>query len=869
MRLPSKLVLSLTLSALLLSSCSFFEFEESSPTSSEPGVSSISSSQEPISSSQEPVSSAEDSSSEEPYVTSHDFSNVDSGEGSYEYPDNSEGSSREPYSTSYEDESEEEESIPHASSSEEESSSSESSSSSSSSSSTITPNDVRYALTDLPTGTGIEDFFHVQDTAYFSALAARLAGIEIANLGFEVFPAFAVDTHDNEDEEDDTLISGLAFTNNGIYAREDNTLLYSCGFMQIMEKGRQPEELLIAENEQLEEGLVPGSTVSVSKGVFVYPKDDDGRRFVIESNAFLDGFSGVYMDTYFSYRQTSAFSFEIEVKPAQGEVEDYADERLDCYSYDEKEYLYKASLFRQKEGLGAYALYGTKAAEAYDKALEIIDQSIKLQEKEGVNIALNSFVLFSEDLYNNLSFDTQREEIQGRLADVLRNQLVAENQYIVLDYDETAKDFNITIATDYNYNSSDTHLANGIIKTITSLLMIAGGVTAIVATGGIAANPFVLGAMYATIGTALAYAGSELVAGITEAYYQDDEHIIDPILDGLKAIFNDEEMVEKVYHAVGIVSNIAVSFFAPISASLSASAVSGGVRTIASTALTVLRTVVIHAAKLVITVTTAKFVGRIAEDITLKLGASPAVARLVGFASSLITGILVYSTLTKIQNTLSGISKTSSVSQSEIDAARAEMNQHGDLNLTKAIRHIKTGSSGDSHSQLVREMTMDIVSDTHISTPVQVDYVSADPGYEFGMMRHTLRRASDGKLYTPRGTYDPATHRIYIFADKLDDNGAETLRTIAHLVRHAYQLENAEFNSPVEKGLREGAYESYSDANPNLLNPAEVDAKAYADYIVSRAYAANDAYTENPNLDYFENRFTFEDPSSFLAEVAS
>lgn len=881
MRNPRKTRLLLLLSCLSLTLASCNPFAEASSSSSQP----MASSNQPAASSQpsttpssssseyseptpssEPVSSSESSEPDNPpNMSDYSFSGIDDGDGSYEYPDNSEGSSgREPTSTSYPSESDDPipshsypETDPFPSSPS--SSSSSSASSESSEPTPVTPANVRYALTDLPTGAKLGDYYTVTDTAYYSSLATDLACNEISTLGFEVFPAYAVQPKENEDDED-VLIPGLAFTSWTLYDVVEETPVYSCGFMQIFAKGEEIELLLVGEDEQLDDGLNPKATLSVSQGVFVYPEENNGGRFVIESNAFLDGFSGVYQGHFFSYKQRSAFSIELDVHRAEGELEDYADEDLDLYDYDHGEYLYKASLFREKSGLGAYAIYGQKASVAYDKAVQLLDEAIKLQEKNGWNIGLNSFVVFSEDVLANECLRLQNEAIQGRLASVLRNQILSENQYLVVSYNEEIDDFNITIATDPNYLSKQEHVANGLLKSLTAMLMIAGGVTAVILTAG-ALGPVALGVFSVTLTVAMAYAGSELLEGITEAYTGQEGY--NPIKDGLKKAFGDE-VGEKIYHTVGILSNLALTFFAPVSTALSQSFQAGyGLRAVAHTALIAAKEIVLHAAKIMITSAVAKKVAQLSENIAKKLGASDLGAKLIGFGSGLIAGALVYKGLSKIQQSIHQAyqAKVQNVSQREISQARIEVRKSGDLKYGDAVKDLYKQRQYYSRSALVRDYANNMTVELNLDNPVQLQYVSSQYDYLSPFMARNPKMAE--KLAAPGGTYDPYTNTIYLFAEKMGDNGVETLRTLAHLMRHAYQFAHAEFDSPVMKGLREGAYEEYSQFDPSRQNPAEVDAENYANYIVERAYNAYDEWVKNPDIVKVVNKKSFPDPITF------
>ena len=117
-----------------------------------------------------------------------------------------------------------------------------------------------------------------------------------------------------------------------------------------------------------------------------------------------------------------------------------------------------------------------------------------------------------------------------------------------------------------------------------------------------------------------------------------------------------------------------------------------------------------------------------------------------------------------------------------------------------------------------------------------------------------------------RGFYDPNTNSIYINKGVVDTDGIMTLYTIAHLMRHAYQVEHAEKGSAIFKSLLK---ENYSDPEVDhdnyLNNPAEIDAHLFAQYFVNRALLAYDYLLNNPDSISIEPLIEeFEDPSTMF-----
>lgn len=759
------------------------------------------------------------------------------------------------------------------SSSENSSSSSSSSSSSDSSSSTITnPINIKYALTDLAKTSDISKLKEeAKSDDFYIDLAIQLAQTEIEKQGYDVFRAFAmIDNNDASNEHIEKYVTGLAFTNYELYDSNEN--IYSCGFIQIIIEGEEDKFDHIITDEE------------VSNGIMVIGMDDQSKNYVIESSIILEGFSGIYYNKFFKYKQTNTFNMIISIK--DNDQTNY-DEDLDLYDFDLEKYIYKASIFRDETDIQAFTLYGSKAAKAYQKAIEAIDALITLQENNEIEITLNNIIVFSEELFNNMTSKEQSEKINGILKSKLDNIQLEKNQYLTVSSEN-----GLSIETDYSQELSQQRVANGLINTLVSMSMLVGGFVILV--GGTAITGGVGGFILCTAElNTMVYAFSNLVEGAQDIYYgskKDATESINPVKNAfqnnLQKIFKNEEngeekakqLGEKLYHLWGTLSTIATSFVSPISTAISKAKYCG--YGIVKTALQVARTGVVHLSKIIITDKCADLVSSLSEKITNGLigDSDPIITSLVGYASGMLTGMFVYGKLhlLDVKYDLSGLRMNpisiGNLSKTEIESERRKMGEERAItdNQTKKAGKI-INETGDSQKSLLLEK--DYSSKSKAQKEYYRDSTISDLNYSQGT-KTVLKIIDEPALVMGRkhknnilsysnntisGYYNPNIDVIYLNKDIADNDGVSTLYTIAHLMRHAYQLKYAEVNSPILKSLRD---ENYSiDDTSNL---AEIDANNFATYYLERAKYALSVKEANKNIQYISYPYgEFPTPSSF------
>ena len=771
-------------------------------------------------------------------LDSYSFS-VDSNPGSYSYPDPSSN----PATSSSEETPSSEPTSSSSASPSSETSSEDTSSSSSKEASPVTPSNVRYASPDMPGSMMLEDLKIVEDDDYYSSLAIYLAEREMASLGLDTFRAFAL-IPDEAGDEPKHILPGIAFSDGSLYSiDEEGNPYYSCGFMQLVEG--EAEYLLtpeIAEN-----------------GIAVAPQDGSDTRYIIESNAFVDGFSGLSNGHYFSYKQTAPFVISLESKKVSGPVKSYADPDLDLYDYDNEEYLYQASIFKGSS-IGAYAIYG-KAATAYQNAVAALNEAIRIQEENGMQIALNSFVVFDLDSLNTNIANLQ-EEFVG-----MEGFELAQNQYIVSTSD------GYKVVTDNSYESARASRGfSGLLKTLTGAALTGGGAMLMVAGAAAFMTCPVLGGLMLLSGTAeVVFGAADAVEGaqdiIAAATGVIDQKSYNPIKDLFANIYGDDEAGEKAYRFCEAIIGLTSSFYGPINMAFQASS---GLSGAFSTAISVGRAIAVHAAKIGITGLLSYGVGNFAKQAASALGMGEIASQVVGVSVGILTGFLVYKGLDKIDRTLnlSGFRKVRPVSLREIEEekTRLRIRKGGDSDIADGQPSLykernyysKKVYADDTVNRISTEQNLKIKYSTRFFDESNQPFFEAYPS-----LRH---KALQSKESLVAGFVVFETKTIYLDFARIKEDGILMLRTIAHLMRHLHQFETAEFNSPVMKSLRKENYVGPDGpAYRYLDNEAEKDAEAYADYIQARSEHAFEVRSKDPSATYVDNIYSFADPETYKA----
>lgn len=718
------------------------------------------------------------------------------------------------------------------------------SSSSSSTSSNITDNSI-YALIDLPKRKDTDRLIEEGKTDdFYIDLATQFAKSEIEKQGYLVFRAFALLQNDDEnDEHVKKYAVGLAFTMGEFYDSTEN--IYSCGFIQILFDG----------NNYQEEDLVTDE--KVSKGIMVVGMDDQKEKYIIESSIILNGFSGIYYNKFFSYKQKDNFTMTISIK--ENKKNNY-DEDLDLYDFDLEKYIYKASIFQSLKDINAFTLYGSKAAKAYQKSIEAINALIELQDQNGIEITLNNILVFSQDLFETMNVEEQREKINGVLKSQLDDIQLEKNQYITI-----TKEKGLTIETDYTSELAEARVANGLINTLVSLSMLTSGFVIVV--GGFAVTGGVAGFIFCTAEmNTMAYAFSKLVEGVQDIYYggikDTTSTSYNPVKSAFQKVFGNEKG-EKIYHLWGVMSTLTTSFVSPISTAINKAQYFG--YGIIKTALQVTRTAIVHLSKIVITDKCAEFISSLSEKITENIVDNKIVTSLVGYASGMITGMFVYGKLNMIdiKFDISGLRMNpisiSNLSKEEIAAERRKMGEERSISNNQAKKVGKVSEDiGDGQKSLLLEKGYSSKSQTQkeYCRDVTVAELNNSQGTntvlkiveEYSLINSRKYRenlvyyVSDKKL---NGYYDPNIDVIYLNKEIADNDGVLTLYTIAHLMRHAYQMKKAEIGSPILNSLRKEVYDV--DDTTNL---AEIDASGFASYYLERARYALNEKEKNQNINY-------------------
>ena len=724
-----------------------------------------------------------------------------------------------------------------------------------------------YVVTDLPKYLKPSDFRCIGSDQYaVASFAIDCIAYQMTAQGFEVFRAYACIDFDDTDNKIDHYVMGLAFTNNDVYTSDGEQIIYSCGFMQTISAGETTEYIVKPED--------------FAGGVCVLNINQNDKVYVCEGNIpHFEGFGGILDDTYFVYQQEDDFVISISVRPNK---EKNYDLNYDIYDYDNCKYIYKADIFGDKIGhINAFNVYGNRAAQCYSRAIELIEKTIALQDSNGVSIKQSTVSFVDAEILKLMEMQETRESVAGFLTSEINKMELGANEYVVFDKDENGNP-SVTIKSDAVYASASDRKTSGLVKTLTNLLLVGGSALLIVSTAG-AALPIAAIGISTSVST-LAYSCSELLEGVQELEYALDDDITSVATNPVKDIFTatfDEKLGAgtgaKLYHIWGIFNTVLGSIITPVSTALQ-NAVSISA-TYAETVILVARSIVIHAIKTAITAGASALATVLVNNIVLKFTGNETLALVSGLLTTVVVSSLVYKGLDSLDKkygwsfpkSVSGKPVVQKVGRDELD----ELTKKGDKDYAYIYR-----DSGDGNTTFVPQKrndatkTFDMMK-TQKGLKTKLEYVNFsdnemwptliyEPQGPFMMM---AKRPIDAKEYQDEfnGFYDPTTDTIYINFRLVIEDSTLAFYTMAHMIEHAYQYQNAEVGSAIYNALLSENYRTASeDINSFSANLAEKDANDFADYMLKRAKHAADILFNDGSVEYVENIFTEVDNSTLF-----
>jgi len=469
--------------------------------------------------------------------------------------------------------------------------------------------------------------FDIQATL---ALAVECIAYDIHEAGYEVFEAYAV--------IDGKLVPGLAYTRYEAYEEAEERTIYSCGFVQLIEEVCDTEIIITSE--------------TVQNGVVVIPNGeyDTTTGFVITLGASIPSFSGISQGYYFRYEQVSDYAMSISIKENDRSV---WTENVDLYNFDEQKYVFKQNMTYHSTNASPYF---SDEAKAYERAKEIVNEIIDLQNQKGYSAKIETIVLFSEDVINEYLLSNQKGSINGFLLEKINEIKLNENEILVITAEGVSK-----VPVIDKEAIAEQRVTNGIIGLIGGLLLTVGSIVVTVMTYGATSSLTIAAIGLVTGACATLYGISNIIESAHEIILGATGNITDPsfnpLLEAFKLAIDDDELATKIYHIWGLSNTVVQSLLIPANAALMLSRAT--TTSVWKIGLAIGRAVVVESVKIAISGLVAAGVGYATNELVIEITGNENLAKLLSFGSSIVAGAFTYNLTNKIDArfNFSGIKK--------------------------------------------------------------------------------------------------------------------------------------------------------------------------------------------------------------------
>lgn len=486
------------------------------------------------------------------------------------------------------------------------------------------PETIRYAqgdpdrpVWDLPAGVSFDETDSVTIGDQFNAeqFVTYYLGSVLEARGYTVYNGAVYYKGD--------IYGGLIFTKGEVFIEEDGETILSCGFVQLVSDSYS------------------GVTVTddmVQTGLIAVSADDTDKAFIVDEYASFGSFSGIYDDTYFSYRQKDHYVLSMSLR--ENDPAGY-DSGVELYDFDNDKYIYTAE-DAETEVARLYA----EDYQSFSGARTTVNAIANVDENEDGDLS-TVIVLDGKTL------DTITSKVKGgadkvvEFAKASANKVkLAAGQFLNIDSDGDAQ----VLGTEGD--ADEERVTNGIISAVGSGLAAAGAVASIVCVTG--TSGAVVSAIVITTGaSAIVYNVSNMLAGTQDIYYGAKGDVTEsqnPVLLLFKKMIPDEKTAELVYHIWGVGCTLVSNIMMPVSKALYIAKVKG--LNAFQTTASVVRASVTTIAKALASGVGAGLVCKYVSKIVTKVSGDRYIGKLVGFGSCLVTGMLVYKGLDAIDKKL-------------------------------------------------------------------------------------------------------------------------------------------------------------------------------------------------------------------------
>lgn len=414
---------------------------------------------------------------------------------------------------------------------------------------------------------------------------------------------------------------GLIFTKDELFIEENGQKLYSCGFVQLVSDTYSGLELTDA---------------MVQTGLIAVPADtgSDATAFIVEEYASFNDFSGIFNNFYFKYQQPSHYVVKIQIKPNDSS---YYDRTIELYDFDKEDAVYTST----DASAEVEKLY-LENQQSFEGAVTTVNAISDYEDNTDGDVS-TLFVLDGTTLDKVANC---AEKGTNSVTDLFKKGLskikLGGNQF--LSFDSKGK----VHVLGSEQEADATRVTNGIISTVGSGLAVAGTVASVVCV--CSAGTVVVSAIVITTGTsAIVYNVSNMLAGAQDVYYGakgSTSESENPVLLLFKQMIPDEKTATLVYHIWGIASTAITTILIPVSKAMTIAKAKG--LNAFQTTTNVIRASLTTVAKALATGIGAGIVANYVSKVVAKATNNENLAKLAGFGTSLVTGMLLYKGLDTI-----------------------------------------------------------------------------------------------------------------------------------------------------------------------------------------------------------------------------
>lgn len=457
------------------------------------------------------------------------------------------------------------------------------------------------------------------------------------------------------------VFGGLIFTKGDVFIEEDGETILSCGFVQLVSDSYSG---VTVTDDMAQTGLIAVSA------------DDPGKAFIVEDYSAFDSFSGIYDNTYFSYQQKDHYVLSVSLK--ENDPGNY-DPTIELYDFDNDKYIYTA-----KDSEQAVARLYAEDNQSFVGAQTTVNAIADVDENAEGN--LSTVIVLDGNTLDAITskFEAGTEKVVSFATSCANKVKVGVGQFLNIDSDGDTN----WIGSEADWDEE--RVTNGIISTVGSGLAATGAVASIVCVTGSAG--VAVSAIVITAGTsAIVYNVSNMLAGTQDIYYGAKGDVTEsqnPVLLLFKKLIPDEKTAELVYNIWGVGCTLVSTLMMPVSKALHIAKVNG--LNAFQTSVNVVRASVVTIAKGLATGIGAGLVSNYVSKVATKVSGDQYIGKLVGFGSSLVTGMLIYKGLDAVDKKLdiSGLYPKSSVSRS---FTQAKEEQYRRLCSDKDISDLSRG----------------------------------------------------------------------------------------------------------------------------------------------------------------------------------